>query len=247
MKSTWFGCRKRYDFARLLHESDYSQQHHEKFRCFLEAAAGSFQQAVHQFAHGGEQCPEIEERVVKAQQRLKHPEKLSEALGVLVLALEDRRYDFLGSVMSELEINDTHYRGQCFTPPEICRLMCEMTFGEVSADNGHRLKISEPCCGGGAMVIAASEHLIRHGFWPWNYWIQAVDVDWKCWAMSYIQLTLLSIPAEVIWGNTITLETFGGAVTLAGALHPLRDDPVVVAELPADRTGGQLTLFAMEA
>ena len=51
MKSTWFGSRARYDFARLVTEADYGTRTYELFGAFLECAAMSLKQAVHKFVH----------------------------------------------------------------------------------------------------------------------------------------------------------------------------------------------------
>ena len=57
------------------------------------------------------------------------------------------------------------------------------------------------------MVIAAAEEIKQAGFNPVNvFFAVAQDVDRKCCNMAYIQLSLLAIPAAVIWGNTLLLE-----------------------------------------
>lgn len=219
MKSTWFSCRKRYDFARCISEVDYSRHSWDLFRSFLVMAHYSMRQAVHKMTHG-ELDDEIEQKVLAEQARYPKWQKFGEALGILTLALEDQSYDFLGTYMGEMDMNDSKWRGQCFTPKDLCAIMAQMTFGDISPTDGRTLMLSEPACGGGAMIIAASNILKDNGFYPWHYYWQAVDVDWRCYAITYIQLTLLGIPASVINGNTLTLETFESAATIAGVLHP---------------------------
>lgn len=220
MKSTWFGDCHRYEFARLIHEADHSKHTWETFRLWLEVAYGAFRQGAHKF-QTNEFCPKIEELVTKAQKRVKHPQKFTEALGVLVDAIEEKPYDFIGTTMGELGLNDKDFRGQLFTPKDLCRLVAQVTLGEIKP-SPRRLMLDEPACGGGAMVIAAAQVLKENGFYPWNYWFRATDIDWRCHAITYVQLTLLGIPAWVIHGNTLTVEMFDSATTLSGLMHPLR-------------------------
>lgn len=225
MKSTWFSNRKRYDFAKCLQSADYAQHSYELMRLFLQAALGAFRQGAI-MATGRPMDDAIEQTVIDAQQRVKHPGKLSECLAIMTMALEDDPHDFLGSLISELDQNDSKWKGQCFTPPALCQMMAELTItaavGDAKPDPDHRLMLNEPACGGGAMVIATSEVLKRQGFYPWNYYWVCVDVDWRMFAISYIQLTLLGIPANVINGNTLSLEIRDSAETLAAVLHPVR-------------------------
>lgn len=256
MKSTWFGDRRRYDFARCIHDADYSRQFWDLFRDWLEMASLPLQQATHNLMTRtlNEQ---IEEDYAKRREQVSKPEKFAEAFGILVMALEENRYDFLGSVMQEMEINDMSGKGQCFTPKDLCQLMVQMQMGDIDPQqwsSRNRLMIDEPCCGGGAMSIACAKFLMEQkGMFPWQFWIRCTDVDWRCWAMCYIQMTLIGAPAEVIWGNTLTLETWKGDVTLVGVMHPRRhftpDDPVDLRDIesvPAESVsaGEQLSLFA---
>lgn len=244
MKSTWFGDRRRYDFARLIHEADRGKHSYETLRLFLEAASGALRQGAHKLLTG-RMSDSIEESVIKAQKSVQHPQKFTEAMGVLVEALEEKSYDFIGTTMSELELVDKDFRGQCFTPPEICQLMARMTVGECQPDPDHRFTIDEPACGGGAMMIAVANVMRERGFLPWQYWMRGTDVDWRCFAITYIQLTLLGVPAQVIHGNTLTVQMFDSALTFVGAMHPLRDsrrepqrephqDPQPIGELVAE-------------
>ena len=217
MKSTWFGDSKRYEFAKCLKAADYSLQTWDVVDCFLKASFGAHCQGLRALAMK-ELCPEIEKGVIEAQERVKHPIRLSECYAMLVMALEEEAYDFLGSVLSELEQVDKSGKGQCFTPPALCEVMAEMTLKD--ARPGDRLRLHEPSVGGGATVIAASEVLKARGFFPWHYYVDAVDVDWRMYAISFLQFSLLGIPATVRWGNTLTLESWGSVRTFAAVMHP---------------------------
>jgi len=221
MKSQWFGCRKRYDFARAIHDSHYGMDNYEKFRAFLTMVECELRQAVWKM-NTGEFNNDFSERYKREWNRLEHPEKMIEAFCLLVQALEEKRYDFIGTTLGELGLADSKWKGQCFTPPELCTLMANMTMSDKEPDDNHTLLLDECAVGGGAILIAASDTLIKKNFWPWHYHWFATDVDQKCFQMAYIQCSLLGIPATIINGNSLTLEEFDRATTITGILHPPR-------------------------
>jgi hypothetical protein len=49
--------------------------------------------------------------------------------------------------------------------------------------------------------------------------VTAVDVDPKCVHMSYLQFSLLHIPAVIIHGNSLSLEEFGRWYTPAHIMN----------------------------
>jgi hypothetical protein len=135
------------------------------------------------------------------------------------MALEHRMHDFLGSVFMQLEISNSHL-GQFFTPYELCVLMAEVTLGDVSEDDSRELiTFQEPACGAGATMIAAMDVLKKRGI---NYqqrtYTVAVDVSETAARMAYIQFSLLGIPAHIVWGNSLSLETRQQWPTLAYGL-----------------------------
>lgn len=219
MKSTWFGCRKRYDFAKCIDAADYSLQRWDLFTGFLQCAYGACRQPINKMLTGGLDDG-LEQKVISEQNRVKHPSNYAEAFAILTLALEEEPYDFLGMVLQELGIADKDFKGQCFTPRALSRITAEMMLQDAKPQQGRTLWLHEPACGGGAMLIEASEVLKSQGFYPWDYYWIAVDVDWKCFAMTYMQSTLLSIPVGVIWGNALTDEQWDSANTLMAVMHP---------------------------
>lgn len=228
MKSTWFGCSRRHEFAKLMQSAGTHQHLWDVFSGFLDMAYSALFQGAHKLVHG-EICPKTEEHYLATAKRFK-ADLMAQAMGVMIDALEQKGYDFLGTVAGELELLDGEWKGQFFTPPDLCELMARMTIGEAEPDPGHRMTINEPACGGGAMIIAATEHLKRRGFYPWNYWVDCTDCDRRMYQCCYIQLTLLGVPGVVRWGNSLSMQMNRSDATLVGVLHPLRkrdhaDDP----------------------
>ncbi|MGF6768535.1 hypothetical protein P3T18_001005 [Paraburkholderia sp. GAS199] len=119
--------------------------------------------------------------------------------------------DVLGETYMMLELGNAR-AGQFFTPYHVSRLMAMMTIGDGGAavrETGF-MRLQEPACGAGGMVIAAAESLHDAGL---NYQqamhATCIDIDPCCVHMAYVQLSLLHIPAIVVHGNALTLDVWG--------------------------------------
>lgn len=223
MKSTWFRNRDGYEFAKLLREAS-NNSFHTVFRDFLNMSANSLMQAVTKFATGSIDQKREDDWNTLAETD-KYREVFPKAFGHLILALEKQRGDFLGDVYGDMELNDKNFRGQCFTPYHLCVAMARMTLQGAKPDDfeNRQIILSEPACGGGAMIYAMQDVLHEEGFLPFNYYVVAQDIDITCYWMTYIQSTLLGVPLTANWGNTLTLETWETATTLVGAMHPMKE------------------------
>ena len=117
--------------------------------------------------------------------------------------------DCLGELFMSLELGD-NFKGQFFTPFEVSRLMAGLTLGQDAhsqvAAHGF-LRFSEPTCGAGGMVIAFADAMQSQQI---NYQqcmhVTAQDIDRTAVHMTYVQLSLLHVPAVVILGNTLSME-----------------------------------------
>jgi len=57
------------------------------------------------------------------------------------------------------------------------------------------------------MVLAVVKTLIGAGYDPARaLWVQAWDIDRLAALMAYVQLSLWNVPAEIVVGNTLSLE-----------------------------------------
>lgn len=139
--------------------------------------------------------------------------QLAEMCGLLTAAYEDgdnfRFGDILGEIYMESGSGNKH-TGQFFTPYHVSLVTAEMS---VPADyNGEKpIKINEPSCGSGGMIVASAEVLHRRGV---NFQrcmrAEAQDLDWKAVYMCYVQLSLLGINAVVVQGDTLAEPYTGG-------------------------------------
>ena len=123
---------------------------------------------------------------------------------LVVEALSDRMGDFLGECFMDLNLG-AKFKGQFFTPYYLSKTMALM----LGINSNEQEGFCEPAVGSGGMVIARADALLEQGV---NYQevmeVQAIDVDSLCVDMTYIHLTLLHISAEVIHGNSLSLEVF---------------------------------------
>lgn len=134
---------------------------------------------------------------------------LPELLALLVSALEkDPEQDFLGEMFMGLELG-SHWKGQFFTPYHICQLMAAVTIEgrEREIQKQGWVGINDPCCGAGALLIAARNEMVRHGMGPHQALYVAQDIDRTAALMCYIQLSLLGCAGYVVVGNSLTEPT----------------------------------------
>ena len=64
----------------------------------------------------------------------------------------------------------------------------------------------EPSCGSGGLVLATADVLYnKYDFnFSWNMFAKCSDLDKRCVHMSYLQLGLAGIPAEIEWADSMT-------------------------------------------
>lgn len=133
---------------------------------------------------------------------------ISRMLALVFMAQHDNDGDFLGECLMEMEMGSKDI-GQFFTPYSVSRMMAKLSLThhtELSCRKGY-LTLSEPAAGGGAMVIAAVNELRQQN--------EGIDIFAVCTELSsltadlcYINLTASNVPAQVINGNTLTMEAF---------------------------------------
>lgn len=139
----------------------------------------------------------------------------SQCLAHVVMALEERYQDFLGSLYMGLNLGNAG-TGQFFTPYEVSLLMARMLHGQRDLaawvrERGGFVTLNDPCTGGGAMLIAVAEQFRDQGLSPHRtLHVTGVDIDRTAVQMSYIQLSLLNVPAILLLGNSLSQEPYKG-------------------------------------
>ncbi|EEE2004262.1 SAM-dependent DNA methyltransferase [Salmonella enterica subsp. enterica serovar Kotte] len=133
---------------------------------------------------------------------------LHSLFALMVCALDAKFHDFLGSIFMELELGAGDM-GQYFTPYCVQSMMARMLIPGIKdvIEKEGFATLSEPTCGAAGMVIAYAECLLEAGFNPsMQLFVSCIDIDPIAADMAFIQLSLLGIAAEVVTGNTLTLQ-----------------------------------------
>lgn len=139
--------------------------------------------------------------------RLGSVEIVSKMFAIIVMALESNpEQDFLGKMYMSLDLAN-HWKGQFFTPYNVCKMMSEVTCGNIDShiEKQGYISICDPACGAGATLIAAANSM-KNGKYNFQNHVLFVgqDIDRVTGMMCYIQLSLLGCAGYICIGNTIT-------------------------------------------
>lgn len=191
------------EFISKLSNLDRSRSVSTVFNDFLTLSCCSLAQTVYRSDNLEQKYLNIIKTYTKEQ-----AEEFSKLLAFLVLGLEQEPQDFLGQVFMSLNLG-SQANGQYFTPYSVCKFMAEINFTEIekSFQNNQLITLSEPCCGSGALIIAFAQTLREHNInYQQNLFAEAIDISEMCFKMTYIQLSLLGIPAKVVQGDSLSLK-----------------------------------------
>jgi len=141
----------------------------------------------------------------------------------LCLAMETAPRDVLGELYMELEVSNSKM-GQFFTPSEVCSLMAKLLLDREKAKSIVKtegfITLQDPACGGGAMIIAFADALRENNInYQQQLHVTAIDLDITAVHMTYIQLSILFIPAIITCGNSLTLKEYSRWYTNAHILN----------------------------
>ncbi|QHV99255.1 N-6 DNA methylase [Spirosoma endbachense] len=256
--------------AKAINALAYKHGTYNVFADFCEMAAISFSNAVDKQQYQGRESRYMEMIKKYSAEELNEFPKL---LILLANEMEIAPRDVLGELFHELELHNQH-AGQFFTPYGLCEMMAKMTFDkgiQRTIDEKGHMTLQEPACGSGAMVIAFAMAMYSYKI---NYQhclhVSAIDIDIRCVHMTYVQFSLLHIPAVVYAGNTLTMEMRESWYTPAhimggwdwrlrstakpvpeAAILPIKTETVCIDTTPKESpktarkvaNAGQLTLF----
>lgn len=139
-------------------------------------------------------------------------DSIAKIFSLIVMELEKGPRDVLGKMYMESEIGSKEL-GQFFTPDDVASLLSGLAYDRDNVRKEIEKKgfitLMEPAIGGGVTLIAFINKMIMDGLNPQEQlYIHATDIDLTAVHMSYIQLSLLGIPATIIHGNSITLQAW---------------------------------------
>ncbi|MGT3291165.1 N-6 DNA methylase [Yersinia enterocolitica] len=175
----------------------------EVFSDFLSLAASELDMARIRTPESMEHC-----RKICARYEASDIANMQKMFCLMVCALEAKFHDFLGAIFMELELGD-NFRGQYFTPYSVQCLMARMLMPGIQETIRREgiVTVSDPACGAAGMLIAYAECLLEADINPSAHMFgSCIDIDPVAADMAFIQLSLLGIAAEVVTGNTLTMQ-----------------------------------------
>lgn len=129
----------------------------------------------------------------------------AELLAVFVEAAERNPFgDVFGKTYEEIVgRSKSSAMGQFFTPEAICDLTAQIIIPENA---GYYKTVNDPACGSGRLLLSAAKRMNPFQARTWKYY--GTDKDQMCVNMTIINMVLYQLPCQVIWGNSLSLETY---------------------------------------
>jgi len=197
------------EFMNCLQSIEYGRNNYDVFQDFLTLASLSFHNVI-------AKDEKVEKEYLDIIGRYKNKKQFAELLVITTLALEEKPHDFLGDIFMSAGFGNVR-GGQFFTPYHLSKMMSDITIGDNFKEQIEKdgyVTLSEPCCGAGGMIIAASEVIKEKGFNPQTQMkFVGIDIDLKCCQMAYIQTSLLGLRGQIYHGNTISMEMWKKFIT----------------------------------
>ncbi|KWA08159.1 N-6 DNA methylase [Burkholderia territorii] len=213
------------ELVKLLKQFGYAHQINTVFADFVEVSAIALSNSVDkpQFERREKRYLEIVGKYKPEELQLfarmfaeltlsfEHRLEVDDSLSPGALPCPGNLTDVLGETYMMLDIGNDR-AGQFFTPYHISRLMAGISIGSRSEaiEQDGFIRMQEPCCGAGGMVIAAADALLSIGQnYQQTMHATCIDIDVRCAHMTYVQLSMMHIPAIVVYGNALTREVWG--------------------------------------
>lgn len=136
--------------------------------------------------------------------------------GIMGQALEKNPdQDFLGEMFMALELGN-HWKGQFFTPYNVCRMMAAMQINgsQEHVERKGWIGVQDPACGAGALLIAARNVFAAKGIGYRQALFVCQDIDHVAGLMCYIQLSLLGCAGYVVVADSICNPVCGNSPLL---------------------------------
>ena len=200
-------------FMDVFNQLCYSRSSWQVWSDVMSAIACSLSNAVDKTPGRYEAREKEYEQCIERLGSVELPAKL---MGIIVMALDTNpEQDFLGTMYMKLNLGN-HWKGQFFTPYNVCQCMANITIGpgvETEIKDKGYLSINDPACGAGATLIAAANTFRRHGIdYQKDVLFVGQDIDRVVGQMCYVQLSLLGCPGYIAIADTIANPVCGPAV-----------------------------------
>jgi type I restriction-modification system DNA methylase subunit len=221
---------KHREFVKVLGNIKPSKHTYEVFSDWLVLAAASL------YSWKKDQAAENEYMETAKQYTPEEMDRHGQLLAITVNALEDvmngSGSDFLGEVFMSADLGNDR-NGQFFTPYDVSFMMAKMMFGNTDCYGNRVVKIEEPCCGAGGMLIACAMAIkeLEKANYQKDFLYVGRDIDARCCRMAFIQTSLLGLPAVISCGSSLTNDVYWERETigwhLAGMEFRLRAEKML--------------------
>lgn len=136
-------------------------------------------------------------------------EHIANCMGIVVKALEERREDFLGHILEVLNSTNKAF-AQFFTPESVSRVMSAITMGTDKPTPGKFVRMNDPACGAGVLLIEGTETFLQNGGRQGDLIIYAEDLDYNAFNIAYTQFSLLGYAARVTRMDSLCCKVYEG-------------------------------------
>ena len=144
-------------------------------------------------------------RVMAGYDNTRHPtgerpcDYFSFAVGTFMAHMTETNKESLGDIFMEFCGYDGF--GQFFTPSHLSNLLADLT---ISAQDNVPIRISDPSCGAGGMLVAAMKNLTLKQ--ASNAIFVGQDLDHRCCYMTALNLTFFNMNGLVVHGDSLKVE-----------------------------------------
>ena len=192
------------EFKKVFETINYAKNRYEVFCDWCLCSALSFSQVCHFDENREKRYLEIVKKYSKEDLQ-KFAELLAITTKAFMIGNAPYFQDFLGNIYMICGFGSST-QGQFFTPYSVCQAMAQM---QGIPEKNKIITVMDCAVGGGALPIAYAEYLYNNKVnYQMNMLLHATDISINSCAMCMIQCTLLGIPAIIVHGNSLTLETW---------------------------------------
>ncbi len=202
-------------FIKILDSLDNSKSRYEHFRNYCEMSYCAIAKTTAKDEASADNLEACYMAVVNSYANKDDVRKIPELLTLTTISLNEGGCDFLGELASELELLDSR-QGQFFTPYEVSKMLAHINMADVGAIINEQgfVTVSDPAAGAGCTILAAADIIEDQGFILDECMsVQVIELSKMTYHMLYVQMAIRGIPAMVIHGNSLSLETFEMAYT----------------------------------
>lgn len=191
------------DFIRILEKVSPKFHIMDVFSDFCAMAACSLEKP---FSHCPEEC-EARYMTTFGKYTNEEAKKFPALLAVVMEALEDKRESFLGPVLEAIGAANVK-NGQYLTPASVANVLAEINAEGVleTYREGELVRVNDPACGAGVMLIAGAEKLVAHGVKARDIYIEAGDIDGRACDITFVELTLLGYAAKIEHADALAMK-----------------------------------------